>query len=154
MVRRPPPLHGPRAETYFRLRRQSVVFRFLLQHDAGEPEGVQILLGYGEPEVERKVRFTGPAGYRTRRLVAVLLLPSRARPRVSQEIVWRHAAGIRPGSTANYRLAGAGQIPALYRLSRHEPGENPGFARRGTRQRRLEGGSPADVGRRLDEFNQ
>src|ERR1041384_3483781 len=128
MVRRPPPLHGPRAETHFRLCRQSVVLGFLLQYDPGEPEGVQIVLGYGEPEVERKVRLPGPARDGARRFPAVFLLSCRARPRVSQEIVWRHAAGIRPGSTADYRLAGAGQIPALHRLSRHEPGENPGAA--------------------------
>ncbi len=63
------PLHRPGAKPCLYLHRQSIVLRILLQHDFGEPEGIQILLGSGRAQMERQIRFPGSAEHGSRRLV-------------------------------------------------------------------------------------
>src|SRR5262245_2851521 len=128
MVRWAPSLYRSGTKIYFCLHRDAVILGILLQHDHGELEGVQVLLGLGEPEMERQIRLAGSTGDRTRCLVAVLLLSSRAGRGVSKAIIWRHAADLRPQPKANYRLAGPGKIRIVRGLPGHGAREESGTA--------------------------
>jgi len=59
-----------------RLHSESIIVWFLLQHDTGQPKRVQVLLGFGDAEMERKIRFPGADKHRPRRRTAILLLQS------------------------------------------------------------------------------
>src|SRR5215467_12288455 len=126
MVRRTASLYRPGAATYFRLYREPVVVRLLLQHEPGEPQGIQIVLGFGNTQMEGQVRVPGSDEYRSRWRASVHVLSSRARSGIYQALVRRHAAGVWPRSSADHGLAGARKICAVHWLSRVDKGKESG----------------------------
>ncbi len=76
MVRRQAPLQRSGTAACVHLHRQSDFGESLFQHQPGQSQGVQIVLGFGPAQVERQIRFPRSHRHRHRAVVAVFLLSS------------------------------------------------------------------------------
>ena len=123
-----------------------------LQHEAGRPERIQILLGRHQSQMERQNRFPRSARHGPGRDHAVLLLQSRDRSGIHEEVFRRHGYYLCEKFSADDRLAGAGEVCYLHGLQGFHARQEPRFAGGRFRYQQMERRIEFLSGRRLDGY--
>jgi hypothetical protein len=104
----------PEGKYHLFVHRQPEQFPTGVQPQAGQSQGVQLLLGGHQPEMEGQDRLSRPARYRAGRDHAVLLLQSGNRPGVYEEILRRYGYHLRKKFSPDDRLVGTRKICHLH----------------------------------------